>query len=308
MQEISVLLKSLHELEFLFAYHKHILTVNKCDCDNFMHNLKEFYRVYLNMKNLSVFLRKEISKMYNENLKLKKQNAKLNDKLSSKRSDRSHNIHDDLGKKFYKLEKFDSLMDVTASNNMNCQPMRRSFSQQNLSQESLLSLKTTTSTLFRTTPATTTIGQTIEETESKLAIRKNIMNNQHHHIGSSSCSSFTSSGYYSNMPNPNIFTAVPNHRTDYENHDFENFEQPRKKSNDYSKRFSSIEIGSNNSDSSSSLLNSSRSCNQNIYKQQHQAKFYQSFDNLSYENSFNISKIPSHVYLNKVHDIFSFHC
>lgn len=305
MQETSMLLKSLHELEFLFAYHKHILTVNKCDCDNFMHNLKEFYRVYLNMKSLSVFLRKEICKIYNENQKLKKQNAKLNEKLSENRSGKmtsasSKNIYDDLGKKFYKLEKLDSLIDTTAEKN---QPIRKSFSQQNLNQESLL--RPDKVSLFRTTPATTTIGQTIEEAESKLAIRKSIMNSQPTKVNivSSSCSSFSSSSYYSHVPTGNIFTAVPNHRRDYENHDFDNYH--RKKPIDYTKRFSSIEIGSNNSpisNSSSSLLNSSRSCNQNTYNKQNQAKFYQSFDNLSYENSFHISKIPSHVYLNKVHD------
>ncbi len=137
MQEISVILKSLHELEFLFAYHKHILTVNKCMCGNFMQNLKEFYRVYTNMKDLSTFMRKEICKMHTENIRLNKLNSDLTEKLL-------HFTRSD-------FKRYRSQQNINKVNNYETQ-------------------------LLKNTPKITTIGQAIEKTESKLAVLKNIAN------------------------------------------------------------------------------------------------------------------------------------
>jgi hypothetical protein len=250
MQEINVILSSLHELEFLFAYNKHILTVNQCKCDNAVCNLKEFYRVYLNMKNLSIFLRKEVSKLHNENIKLRKHNTNLTNRLNTVLRHSSaegvysvrasnQNIYDDLGKKFFKLDRLDSLIDTNTTTlptpnstyKKNESPKMKKFcSQQNVnkipvtekgalgSYASELALHDSAEIhLLKATPRITTIGKTIEETESKLAIRRTVnsfqgtakrqtqskqisfvLSPERKNTGAfSSASSFSSSGYSS---------------------------------------------------------------------------------------------------------------
>ena len=226
MQDIGVLLKSLHELEFLFAYHKHILTITQCHCDSFVNNLKEFYRVYMNMKNLSVLLRKGILKIYTENCKLKQQNMALNhDKTYRHSSDMNKapdlNSCNDLSKQFFKLDKHNSLMNVNSARD---EPNKsnKCSSQQELKQtnptdsyidDSVYSEFTVVTNpnsrpnltrqtsmnkigLLKSTPKTMTIAQAFEDTEACLATRRHVPSFHEH---TTSSSSFSSSGYYSQM-------------------------------------------------------------------------------------------------------------
>ena len=223
MQDIGVLLKSLHELEFLFAYHKHILTITQCHCDSFVNNLKEFYRVYMNMKNLSVLLRKGILKIYTENCKLKQQNTALNHDRTYRQSthmNKAPNLNscNDLSKQFFKLDKHNSLMNVNSARD---EPSKsnKSLSQQELKQtsqtdsfndDSVYSEFTVVTNpnskpnlirqtsvnkigLLKSTPKTMTIAQAFEDTE----VVKRQVPSFHEHTTSSS--SFSSSGYYSQM-------------------------------------------------------------------------------------------------------------
>lgn len=194
MQEISILLKSLHELEFLVAYHKQILTSNnKCSCSNLVCNFKEFYRVYINIKNLTQFLQSEILKLYAENCRLKE----MNDQLT-----------------FNKLT-YDA--------------KRAAISMSNLAESSSLTTNKSFN-LIKSNSNTTTIARAIEETESQLALRRQMpFNYLHNQINdhtefddlnasisvfnsnirpkkiicssTSSTSSFSSSGYSSQIPN-----------------------------------------------------------------------------------------------------------
>lgn len=243
MQEVNTVLKSLHELEFLFCYHRHILTTNKCSCDNFVQDANEFNRVYLKMRNLSIVLRKEICKTYNENLKLKKRNVQLMKRLNEPGTaalgqtrpflESNQNICDELGQKFYKFDKDETrdcsedtsqrentLADLNSTSLLNyeiayARPARNSlnqlfFSNRNINEQSTADNVSTEIHLFKSeSNTTTTIGQTMGETESSVGIYKN--NNvskkdepfylKRHYPkmveGSSSSSSFDSSGYYS---------------------------------------------------------------------------------------------------------------
>lgn len=170
MQEIGIILKSLNELEFLVTYQKQILatttTNNSCTCD-----VQDVCRIYLNMKNLTSFLKNEFWKLYTENSRLKELNQILlvNSKQSNKfKSQQNLN---------YNYEKI-KIFNVHASE-----------------------------------VATTTLGKAIEETESQLAMKRQIPFNylhnqqqQQHHSdfkkelsSISSSNSFTSSGYSSQM-------------------------------------------------------------------------------------------------------------
>ena len=172
MQEIGIILKSLNELEFLVTYQKQILatttTNNSCTCD-----VQDVCRIYLNMKNLTSFLKNEFWKLYTENSRLKELNQILlvNSKQSNKfKSQQNLN---------YNYEKI-KIFNVHASE-----------------------------------VATTTLGKAIEETESQLAMKRQIPFNylhnqqqqQQHHYSDfkkelssiSSSNSFTSSGYSSQM-------------------------------------------------------------------------------------------------------------
>lgn len=246
MQEVNTVLKSLHELEFLFCYHRHILTTNKCSCDNFVQDANEFNRVYLKMRNLSVVLRKEICKTYNENLKLKKRNVQLMKRLNEPGTaalgqtrpflESNQNICDELGQKFYKFDKDETrdysedtsqrentLADLNSTNLLNYEiaysrPARNSLNQLFFSNRNINEHQSTADNVFTEihlfkseSNTTTTIGQTMGETESRLGLYKN--NNvskkdepfylKRHNPnfkmveGSSSSSSFDSSGYYS---------------------------------------------------------------------------------------------------------------
>jgi hypothetical protein len=88
MQEITTLLKTLHELEFIVAYQKHLIACASSSSssttsqDRSSANLKEFYRVYLNIKNLTCVLRNGIWKLYAENCKLNDLNKAHNRHLA----------------------------------------------------------------------------------------------------------------------------------------------------------------------------------------------------------------------------------
>ena len=85
MQEITTLLKTLHELEFIVAYQKHLIACassTSSSQDRSSANLKEFYRVYLNIKNLTCVLRNGVWKLYAENCKLNDLNKAHNRHLA----------------------------------------------------------------------------------------------------------------------------------------------------------------------------------------------------------------------------------
>ena len=95
MQEITVLLKTLHELEFIVAYHKHLIACassSTTSCDRSSVNLKEFYRVYSNIKNLTCVLRNGFWKLYAENCKLKEINHAHHRNLTNGKKQRTRNL------------------------------------------------------------------------------------------------------------------------------------------------------------------------------------------------------------------------
>ena len=85
LQEITILLKTLHELEFIVAYHKHLLASqssptrpsSSSSSQCLASNLKEFYRIYLNIKKLTCILRNGIWRLYTDKCQLSETNANL---------------------------------------------------------------------------------------------------------------------------------------------------------------------------------------------------------------------------------------
>jgi hypothetical protein len=73
MQEIGNIQKALSELEYLVAYQRHVITTSKCTCDHYMDSLREFYRIYMNMKMLTLRLRNSSAKMNAETARVVKQ-------------------------------------------------------------------------------------------------------------------------------------------------------------------------------------------------------------------------------------------
>lgn len=308
-----------------------------------MQNVKEFYRVYMNMRNLSVFLRKEIYKIHNENLRLKKLNTELVNKSRATRvtdnyPDRhasSQNFSDELGKKFYKLDKFDSLVDVTVTHparsnyTRNEHKIKKFRSQQNINQmqsnepqnhpEKSSNFLTSNSNanlygselaldfpgvhLLKATPQITTIGKAIEEAEFKMAVRRNINPNKNTHSqsfyvtpeqetrrknnypGSSSSSSFSSSGYCSQRLQHSQLRQSQIELTPGYGHN-----EPFEQTFGTNKHYSSIEISPslNHSPisyatSPSSMTTQNRSQSSTVLWRKPQ--IYRSFSNLNYQDN-----------------------
>ena len=165
MQEISVLLKSLNELEFLVAYQKHIITSSKCTCDPFLDNLKEFYRLYVNMKHLAYSIKSGIWQLYNENLRLKEANDGLTDKLAEilETFDSENEKDQQVNQSVFR---YDALIDHNQSSSLKSYYSNKKSS----SQIELGSVKNPI--LIKPSPETTTIARAIEETELELARRR----------------------------------------------------------------------------------------------------------------------------------------
>lgn len=216
MQEIGIVLKSLHELEFLVAYQKQMLSSNsKCTCNTFVCNLKEFYRVYFNMKNLTTFLKNEICKLYAENCRL---NELLSEQLftrklanQEKRSSASMLSLNELQNQLTHHKKqtdHSTCRSITRKNDFKSEKILNN----NLYIEEATDENEFTYTFIKSSPFTTTIAQAIEDTESELALRHQTPFNYLHNkmntklevkeelSCSSSASSFTSSGYSSQIP------------------------------------------------------------------------------------------------------------
>ncbi len=137
MQEINVILKSLNEIEFFFAYQKQILILDKCKCGDFMHDFKKYDKIASNMMNSTEIIKKEILKIHSENIRLNRLNSDLTEKLSNLTNP--------------KFERYRSQQNI---NNMPYNQIH----------------------FLKATQKITTIGKEIEETESKLAFLKNVSN------------------------------------------------------------------------------------------------------------------------------------
>ena len=168
MQEISGLLKSLNELEFLVAYQRHVISSRNCGCG--MPAMSELYRLYSNMKNLSSGIKSGLWKLYNENIRLRETNEFLSRLWTE----------DD----FSQVIRYTSLID-------HCD-------------QRILSLRNQKQMLVKSNDRTMTIAQAIEETESELAKKRpfnylhnkiNSLNDEETEFVSSSTTSSSSSSF-----------------------------------------------------------------------------------------------------------------
>ena len=165
MQEITILLKAIHELEFLVAYHKHVITTSKNINDKHVDNLREFYRIYLNMKNLTSVLRNGVWRMYTDNCKLKELNSNLLNK--KKKLLNSNNRINNKNLSMSNLTNNSNLNHVNNNEHFEIDP----FETSSLPQFNLNT--TTTTTKSNNNPNTTTNNNGFRELEAKPFIIQN---------------------------------------------------------------------------------------------------------------------------------------